>query len=582
MANYGYEFSSVVTALCSHAANAPNDPAYIFLDERGQEAESLTFAELDRAAKLLADDLRSRLRSGDRVLLVFPPGLAFVVAFFACQYAGAIAVPSVLPRHRGLRDSSLKIADDCAPSLGLTSCSALPPVRRAYGMAPRGTTLDWLGIDIRSCADSAVSTTVPVPPSPDSISYLQYTSGSTSAPKGVIVSHRNLCANLHMIGKADALGSQSTRVGWIPLHHDMGLIFNCLQATWVGALCVLVAPLTFMADAFSWLRAIHKYRAEVAIAPNFAYDLCVEQYHSKKMRDVDLSCWKLALNGAEPVRATTLERFVATFSAHGLKASAPHPTYGMAEATLMISGGLHGGTPKLWRVSCDALQRNRAIAAAEDEKSQVLVGCGKSLTLERIAIVDPIRKRHLPSAEIGEIWVHGPNVAQGYWHNAEATLQTFQARIEGDGDRTWLRTGDFGCFDDTGELYITGRMKDMIIIRGANYYPQDIELTAEMSHPALRPGHSAAFTFPQGEQEFLAVACEVRREHLQSMDVDEVIGAVRSKVIREHDLTLHRVILTPPGTVPKTTSGKIRRRATRDLWQKNELPTCEFFLGTQA
>lgn len=573
--DHGIKFKSLVSVLRGHASTHPNDRAYVFLNERGEEAASLTFAELDRRAAALGDELAARSRPGDRALLMFPPGLDFIVAFFACQYSGILAVPTILARHHRLRDSSAKIIEDCAPRLGLTTRDALEHMRAAYASVPGAAGLDWLGID-STVLDRGNGRSVARPlHGPQTIAYLQYTSGSTSAPKGVMVSHGNLCANLEMISTADELGRHSTRVGWIPLYHDMGLIFNALQATWVGALCVLMAPLAFMAHPLSWLRAIHKYRAEMATAPNFAYDLCLEQYDAEKMRGVDLSCWKLALNGAEPVRAGTIERFSNTFAAHGLSLSAPHPTYGMAEATLMISGGRHDGRPKLWTVSRYRLQRNLAVAPADGEGSQVLVGCGKSLLEEQIAIVDPDQKRRLPAGQVGEVWVHGPNVAQGYWGKPEATRETFHAEIDGEEGVSWLRTGDLGCLDETGELYITGRIKDMMIIRGANYYPQDIELTVEKSHPALLPGHCAAFTFLQDEREILAVACAVRQEHLHRLDADDVAGVVRQRVVREHGLTVHRVILTPPGRIPRTTSGKIRRQATRDRWQKGELPTLD-------
>ncbi|MDQ3802670.1 MAG: fatty acyl-AMP ligase [Acidobacteriota bacterium] len=573
--DHGTEFRSLIDVLRGHASTRPDDRAYVFLDERGQEAASLTFVELDRAAAALAGELAARARSGDRALLMFPPGLDFIVAFFACQYSGLLAVPTILARHRGLREASVKIIEDCAPHLALTARSSLDHMRAAYAPVPAAAGMEWVGVDHTRLAGGDVSPAGRAWPGPQTISYLQYTSGSTSSPKGVMVSHGNLSANLQMITTADDLGPRSTRVGWIPLFHDMGLIFNALQATWVGALCVLMAPLAFLTRPLSWLRAIHEHRAEMAIAPNFAYELCLEHYDAEKLRGVDLSCWKLALNGSEPVRAGTIERFVETFAAHGLSPSAPHPTYGMAEATLMISGGRHGGRPKLWEVSRRWLQRDRAVASSGGETSQVLVGCGKALNGEQIAIVAPDEKRRLPAGQVGEIWVRGPHVAQGYWGRPETTRETFRAAIAGEEGANWLCTGDLGCLDETGELYVTGRLKDMMIIRGANYYPQDIELTVEKSHPALRPGHSAAFTSLQGEREILVVACEVRSEHLAGLDVDDVAGSVRQRVVREHDLTVHRVLITPPGNILKTTSGKVRRQATRDRWQKGELPTLD-------
>jgi acyl-CoA synthetase (AMP-forming)/AMP-acid ligase II len=394
-----------------------------------------------------------------------------------------------------------------------------------------------------------------------------------------MVSHGNLAANTEMISRADALGRTSTRVGWIPLYHDMGLVFNALQATYVGALCVLMAPARFVAQPLSWLHAIHRYGAEMAIAPNFAYDLCVEHYRPERMEGVDLSCWRLALNGAEPVRASTLAQFAKTFAPHGLRPSAPHPTYGMAEATLMISGGLHAGTPTLWTVSRDALQRDSATSVTQGERTQTLVGCGKALAGEQLAIVDPRTQRRLGSAQIGEIWVAGPLVAQGYWNAAEATQATFHGKILGEDGTSWLRTGDMGCLDESGELFITGRLKDMMIVRGSNYYPQDLELTAELSHPALRSGYSAAFTVTRPDRsELLLIVCEARKRLITQLDretLDAIEGAIRQAVVREHDLTVHKVILVRPGSIPKTTSGKIRRAATRELWERGELAQLE-------
>lgn len=569
-------FTSLVDAVQRHAISHPDDIAYIALDERGGEAAALSYAELDRRASALADHLAARAQPGERALLVFPPGLDFLVAFFACQYASIIAVPTIFPRQGRLRDSSVKIVEDCAPRFGLTTGAAVDAMRTAHAELPGAAGTEWLGVDALDLPAPAFPAGARPVPAAGTLGLLQYTSGSTSAPKGVMVSHGNLCANVEMISVADDLGKASTRVGWIPLYHDMGLIFIALQSAYVGALCVLMAPLAFVAQPLAWLKAIARYRAEMTIAPNFAYDLCLENYSPERMAGVDLSCLRLALNGAEPVRAQTIEQFAATFAAHGLRRSAPHPTYGMAEATLMISGGLHGGTPALWQVDRELFGRNLAITAGAGARSQTLVGCGKVLAGEAIAIVDPDTRARLRPGQIGEIWVQGPLVAQGYWRAPEATAQTFHGKITGEDGSSWLRTGDLGCFDAAGELYITGRIKDIMIVRGRNHYPQDLELAAEKSHPALRRGYAAAFTFTQDDdRELLAIACEVRKDQLSRLDIDEVVGAVRASVVREHELTVHRVILTPPGTIPKTTSGKIRRKATRERWQRGELAVLE-------
>lgn len=576
-------FSTLVEAVRTHAATHPDSRAYVALDDKGGEAASITYSMLHRRASSMADALLALASPGDRALLVFPPGLEFMVAFFACQYAGIIGVPTILPRHGKLRDSSAKIIEDCEPRLGLTTAAVLESVKTAYREAPASAKVAWVATDALPF-DPAASPTERRVLDPSTLGLLQYTSGSTSLPKGVMVSHGNLAANTEMITVADHLYRESTRVGWIPLYHDMGLIFNALQAAYVGALCVLMAPLAFVAHPLSWPKAMHKYRADMAIAPNFAYDLCLEQYSPERMEGVDLSCWRLALNGAEPVRASTIEQFAKTFSAHGLRLSAPHPTYGMAESTLMISGGLHDGRPRLWHVSRRALQEeSRAVPAAEGEREQILVGCGKTLINEEIAIVDPASLKRLDPGHVGEIWVHGTLVAQGYWNKPEATREIFHGKIAGGDGRSWLRTGDLGCMDETGELYITGRIKDIIIVRGSNYYPQDIELTAERSHKALRRGYAAAFIVPQDdEKELLAVACEVRQDSLATANVDEIAAEIRRAVVREHDLTVHRVVLTTPNSIPKTTSGKIRRRATCERWLAGELPVLSAAAGHEA
>ncbi len=571
------KFSTLVEAVRTHAATNASDVAYVTLNEKGAEVGSITYGDLHRRASQMADALSEGAAPGDRALLVYPPGLEFMVGFFACQYAGIIAVPTILPRHGRLRDSSAKIVEDCEPKLGLTTGEALESVQHAYREAPAAARMSFVATD-KLPFDPAATPRERAVLEPRTLGLLQYTSGSTSLPKGVMVSHGNLAANTEMITVADHLYRGSTRVGWIPLYHDMGLIFNALQAAYVGAKCVLMAPLAFVAHPLLWPKAIHKYQAEMGIAPNFAYDLCLEHYHPERMEGVDLSCWRLALNGAEPVRAHTIEQFARTFSAHGLRLSAPHPTYGMAEATLMISGGLHGGKPRLWSVSRRSMQEDHhAVDAAPGERAQVLVGCGKSLLNERIAIVDPESMEQLAAGHIGEIWVHGPLVAQGYWNRPDATEEIFRGQIKGGDGSFWLRTGDLGCLDDTGELYITGRIKDIIIVRGSNYYPQDIEMTAEKSHRALRRGYAAAFVVPhdgEGEddgKELLVVACEVRQDQLATADPEDIMGAVRQAVVREHELMVHRVILALPNAIPKTTSGKIRRRATCEKWQTGEL-----------
>ncbi|HLJ65426.1 MAG TPA: fatty acyl-AMP ligase, partial [Stellaceae bacterium] len=560
---------SLVDILRHRAQIQANERAYVFLADRGGEEAAMSFAELDHRARALAAHLRVAAGVGERALLLFPPGLDFLVGFFGCLYAGIIAVPMMLPRRYRPQESNRSIVEDCAPRFALTCSSFMASARPSLADLPRARAIDWIAVDEApsgSPSGLGVSNAITFEPTRDTLAFLQYTSGSTSAPKGVMVSHGNLLDNLEMIRVAYDNGRASTHVSWVPLYHDMGLILNALQALYVGAACVLMAPVAFMQRPLSWLRAIDHYRAEVAGGPNFAFDLCVERFRPDQVVGLDLSHWKLAINGAEPVRADTLERFAQTFAPYGFRREALFPCYGMAEATLLISGGQRGAGYRVRPVGQEALQQNRLSPAYRDEAARLLIGCGKKLVGEEIAIVHPHTRRRVMDGSVGEIWVHGPNVASGYWRQPMATRETFQARIAGEGAPRWLRTGDLGCLDGEGELYITGRLKDVIIVRGANHYPQDIERTVERSHPALRPHCSAAFTVSRQDQEVLIVVQEVERTFRHRLDIAEVTGAVRMAVVREHELTVHDVVLIRTGTIPKTTSGKIRRRLTRQLY----------------
>jgi acyl-CoA synthetase (AMP-forming)/AMP-acid ligase II len=350
----------------------------------------------------------------------------------------------------------------------------------------------------------------------------------------------------------------------------MGLILNALETLYVGALCVLLAPNAFMQRPLNWIRAIHTYRAEVACGPNFGYDLCVARYRADQIDGVDLSSWKVALNGAEPVHAGTIEKFTETFAEHGFDRNAIFPAYGMAEATLLISGGRRGAGQVTRSVSRSGLQDHVVRAPAGDMDGQTVVGCGRALVNERIAVVDPDIRHRLPLDRIGEIWVCGPNVTGSYWRNANATNTDLKARIAGEDDgANWLRTGDLGFLDDHGELFITGRIKDLIIIRGVNHYPQDIERSAQAVHPALRPNCGAAFSVSVdfGDEE-LVIVQEVERTERNKIDAAEITDLVRQSVVDQHEVFARHVVLIRPGALPKTTSGKIQRALARKLWLK--------------
>jgi acyl-CoA synthetase (AMP-forming)/AMP-acid ligase II len=561
------EIASLVEVLLHRAAETPKDAAYIFLPDRGGERIPLTFADLYARAQAIALSLAEHGQQGDRAALLFPPGLDFIVAFFGCLLAGVIAVPLMIPRRDGVRDASAAILADCSPRFAMTRRDLIEGARADLVERFRRAGARWFFVDDFN-ARSGMPGGVLSRPGRDDIAFLQYTSGSTSSPKGVIVSHGNLVENSEMIRIAFGNTRQSTYVSWVPLYHDMGLILNVLQSLYVGALCVLLAPVSFMQRPLGWLRAIHDYRAEVAGGPNFAFDLCVRRHRADQMQGIDLSCWKVAFNGAEPVRADTIDRFAETFARYGFDAKSTQPAYGMAEATLLISAGRRSAGPVTRTLGRDALQRHLAASPAHSEDAYILVGCGRQLAGERLAIVEPKRRTRLGPELIGEIWVAGPHVAKGYWRNREATASVFMARIEGeDAECCWLRTGDLGFLDENGELYITGRIKDLIIIRGINHYPQDIESTVQDCHPALRPHCGAAFSvLGQDDEEQLVVVQEIERIYRRQIDIAEIIASIREAITREHDLATREIVLIRTGTLPQTTSGKIQRNLARQMF----------------
>ncbi|HYS47911.1 MAG TPA: fatty acyl-AMP ligase [Xanthobacteraceae bacterium] len=565
--------NSLVDLLHRRAAEQPEDRAYVFLSDRGAEEASLTFAELDRRARAVAARLAAPGKAGERALLVFPPGLEFIVGFFGCLIAGIIAVPMMAPRRGGSRDGSAAIISDSRPRFALTSpalLAARPDVIERY----RELGMEWVVVD--PADDAAPPPVVLAAPGRDDVAFLQYTSGSTSAPKGVVVTHGNLLANLEMICVSLGNTRRSTYANWVPLFHDLGLIANVLQSLYLGTLCVMMSPVAFLQRPLAWLRAISHYRVDASGGPNFAFDLCVARFKPEQLEGVDLSCWHMAFSAAEPVRAETMQRFAATFAPYGFDPKALYVGYGLAEATLIVTAGRRGQGPVTRTVSRDALLHGKALPPLAPADTQVAVSCGRAGAGGRVAIVEPRTCRRLGPNIVGEVWVAGPHVAQGYWHNPAATDATFRARIADEGDAPWLRTGDLGFLDEDGELYITGRIKDVIIIRGMNHYPQDIEDTVQNSHPALRRNCGAAFIIgEEGGGEQLIVVQEVERTFRNKVADEDFVGTIREAVADEHEIAVHKVVLIRPGAIPKTTSGKVQRNLTRQLWLEGTLEVLE-------
>lgn len=554
------KLSTLVDLLRFRALHQPKQRAYTFLINGETEELHLTYEELDRQAKTIGALLQELGAAGERALLLYPPGLEYIVAFFGCLYAGVVAVPAYPPRRNRPLSRLQAMVADAQAVVALTSTSILSDVEKRFSQAPDLEALRWLNTDDVT-SDLAEAWREPLVTS-DTLAFLQYTSGSTAAPKGVMLSHSNLLHNERMVRMAFEHTAQSIVVGWLPLYHDMGLIGITLQPLYVGVPCILMSPAAFLQKPFRWLRAISHYKATTSGGPNFAYDLCVRKITPEQQATLNLSSWSLAFNGSEPVRQETLERFTAIFAPCGFRREAFYPCYGLAEATLFVSGGAKAAPPVVHTVQSAAFEHNQVVTAPIELKAtQTLVGCGQSWLDQKIVIVDPESVTRCPPGRVGEIWVSGSSIAQGYWNRCEETKHTFQAYLADTGEGPFLRTGDLG-FLQNSELFVTGRLKDLIVIRGHNHYPQDIELTVEQSHAMLRQGCGAAFAVEVEGKERLVVVQEVEPRR-RTLDLEEVIGDIRQAVTENHDLHIHAVLLLKPGSIPRTSSGKIRRSACR-------------------
>jgi amino acid adenylation domain-containing protein/non-ribosomal peptide synthase protein (TIGR01720 family) len=558
---------TLVDLLRRRAVRQADLRAYTFLADGEAEEISLTYGELDRRARAIAVWLQPLVPTGERVLLLYPQGLDYIAAFFGCLYAGAIAVPAYPPRRNRNMLRLQAVATDAQATVALTTNAILAKMAPLFSQNPYLEPLRWLTTDSipagieEQWQEPAVAG--------DTLAFLQYTSGSTSTPKGVMLSHGNLLHNEQMLQLAFQQSEGSTIVGWLPLYHDMGLIGNVLQPLFVGATCVLMSPMAFLQRPFLWLRAISRYGATTSGGPNFAYDLCTRKINDEQRGTLDLSGWSVAFNGAEPIRHETLEKFTAAFEPCGFRREAFRPCYGLAEATLLVTGRADSRGMILKRVEAGALEINRVVEAAPGEEgARVLVGCGETLLGQEVLIADPEALTRCRPDEVGEIWVSGPSVAQGYWNREEETGRTFHAYLADADVGPFLRTGDLG-FLENGELFVTGRLKDLIIIRGRNHYPQDIERTVEECHAALRPGCGAAFAVEVAGEERLIVVQEV--DHRRHTDFGAVITQIRQAVSEEHEVQVHAVELIKPGTIPKTSSGKIQRHACRAAFLERSL-----------
>ena len=559
--SFSPDFLTLVAAVRWWSEKAPDRLAITFLADGENETARLTYGGLDREARRIAGSLQQATGRGSRALLCFPPGLDYVTAYLGCLYAGVIAVPIYPPTNKRYLDRFAAIVADSGAVVALTNGETASKLQ-GKGTAPL-LGLPWFAVEESGCQETASWR----PPEivPDDIAFLQYTSGSTSTPRGVMVRHGNLATNIQMMSRAMGHHAGTRIVSWLPVFHDMGLIGAILMPLWQGLSTVIMPPTSFIQEPFRWLRAISKYHATQAISPNFGYELCCRQADTDDISQLDLSSLEVACNGAEPVRAETVERFSRIFGPTGFRRSSFFPCYGLAEATLYTSGHHIGRDPGIL-VDKASLELGKITLAEREAGALHLVSCGHCPAGQTTAIVDPHTMRESPSGEVGEIWMAGDHIAQGYWNNADATAATFRATLPGRDGITFLRTGDLGFFHE-GQLFVAGRLKDLIIIYGRNFYPQDIEATVD-AHPAIR--NSISFALSKEGLEGIGVVAEVAVSYLHG-DLTRIAETISEAVWEEHEVSVFQVAFLKPAGLPKTSSGKPRRAHTRDLLLRNDL-----------
>jgi acyl-CoA synthetase (AMP-forming)/AMP-acid ligase II len=584
----------LVDLMRERAEQKPEERAFTFLIDGDVEGPSLTYGEIDRRARSIAASLQQNGLEGERALLLYPSGLAFVTAFYGTLYAGVTAVTAPMPVPSRLARTLPRleaVARDALPKVALTTSDAMIEIEKALSLSAELRSIRWL---ITDTLPSAVGDEWREPRIDlETLAFLQYTSGSTASPKGVMVSHGNLMHNSECIRLGWQYTRESVSVMWVPHIHDHGLVDGIVQPIYTGFRCILMPNLSIIQQPFRWLRAISRYRATHSGGPNFTYDLCVRKIAPEQLAELDLSSWVTAVNAAEPIRKETLVRFSEAFESCGFRWSTFFPAYGLAESTLVVSGR---HAPIFCAVDKKALGQNRILEASSNTHEAVtLVGCGRPMADTKIAIINPDSMTRCEPDEIGEVWLSSPSVAEGYWSRPDETNAVFKSYTRDTGEGPFLRTGDLGFLKD-GELFISGRLKDLIIVRGNNHYPQDIEYTAEKSHPALRPGCSSAFSIEADGEERVVLVVEVaarpRAEDLKSgagdgrvkrqpdsehavLDTKDILKAIRTAVAEAHDLNVYAIKLLKPGTIPKTSSGKIQRNACRIAFLTQNLETVE-------
>jgi acyl-CoA synthetase (AMP-forming)/AMP-acid ligase II len=568
--------SHLVELLERQCQRYPEQTGFRFLTDGENISDELTLGQLLSKARGLAANLQKRYPAGSRLMLVFDTGPEFVVAVWGTILAGMIAVPTAPPPSSRYRERLVGIAHDATPAAVLSTAKIAKRSRTVTEELSKSC--EWhlfeelVGPET-GWSDPGVG--------PDTPCMLQYTSGSVSEPRGVIIRHSNLLANIRMIHAVLAENNPTgvgtdTLVSWLPVHHDMGLVGGVLTPPVLGRESILMPPLIFMQKPIRWLQALSRHRATISAAPSFAFELCARRVGPEDLAQLDLSCWSLCFNGAEPIQPDSIDRFVETFACTGFRRDVIVPTYGLAEATLLVSAGHRRKPARL--LAADTLQEPALPVKTPPARSRRLASCGPPRLGLIVKIVDRTSGQSLPEGVVGEIWVSGTSVATSYWNKPIETAETFDQRLSGD-RASYLRTGDLGFLLDS-ELFVTGRVKDLILIRGKNYYPQDLESTVQAAHEQLAAHSGAAFSIEVDGEERLVVVQEVDRR-AGPLNHAHLFRLVRGALIEGDGVDLHCLLLIRPGSLPRTTSGKVQRLKCRELFLANRLPPWEPQTGEQ-
>jgi len=559
--------ATIVTVLQTRAALHPERRVFTFLGDGENETAVITYGGLDKAATTIAGKISAMDLSGKNVLMFYPAGIDFIAAFFGCLYAGAIPVPVYPPRkNRSLSRISV-ISADCDASAILATTEINNSLERNFSDDPYLSAIPWLATEELT---PRLSDFKPADPDLNQLAFLQYTSGSTGNPKGVMVSHRNIMANLKSLQLYMLICPEDTNVHWVPQFHDLGLILGILSTVFSGSHSVLIPPFIFISKPITLLKAISRYSARLSGGPDFAFNHCIDRIANDELSDIDLSTLRIMFSGAEPVRKQTMDRFSEKFSSCGFKTGAFFPAYGMAESTLILTGARNEKGPFSLPVKTNSLKENLIEMAGPEDDVHYIVSNGIPIMDTEIIIVNPDNSLKLEEDRVGEIWVSGTTITKGYWDNERLTAETFGVSPAGMNDPRWLRTGDLG-FLHQGELYITGRLKNLIIINGKNFYPQDIEKTVENCHPSIRKTCVAAVPFEVKYKESLCIIAELERTFLRKPDTAGILEHIVASVSAEHEIQPARISLIRTGSIPKTSSGKMMHKAAREMLLKGEL-----------